>query len=407
LKQKELMRARTKLICLVTIAALAWPSSAPAYSVLTHEAIVDASWDASIKPLLRARFPKVSDAGLDEARAYAYGGAVIHDLGYYPFGSRFFSNLLHYVRSGDFIESLIRNAADVNEYAFALGALAHYAADNNGHPIAINRVVPIMYPKERAKYGDDVTYVEAPKQHLLVEFSFDVVQVASGAYAPEAFHRFIGFKVAEPALERAFLETYGLEMGPLFLDRSLAVGTFRYAVGKAIPQMTKAAWKSKHEEIEKLIPGVTQQSFVFNLSQRDYEKEFGRDYAKPKGWARVLSVLYHLVPKIGPFRALAFEVPTHEAEQLFLASFARTKERYAQELGELRAGRPTLSNTNFDVGQPLPRGRYSLEDETYDELLEKLSDGKAGAIPPGLRADLDRHYGGDATAASKSRKPRR
>jgi hypothetical protein len=281
----------------------------------------------------------------------------------------------------------------VNEYAFALGALAHYAADNNGHPIAINRAVPIMYPKERAKHGDDVTYVEAPKQHLLVEFSFDVVQVASGAYAPEAFHRFIGFKVAEPMLERAFLDTYGLEMGPLFLDRSLAVGTFRYAVGKAIPQMTKAAWKSKHEEIEKLIPGVTQQSFVFNLSRRDYEKEFGTDYAKPKGWARVISVLYHLVPKIGPFRALAFEVPTHAAEELFLASFARTKERYAQELGELRAGRPSLSNTNFDVGQPLPRGRYSLEDETYDELVEKLADRKDGATPAALRSDLIKHFG--------------
>ena len=387
------MRTRAKLICLIVIAALAWPSSAPAYSVLTHEAIIDASWDASIKPLLRARFPKVSDAGLDEARAYAYGGAVIHDLGYYPFGSRFFSNLLHYVRSGDFVESLIRNAADVNEYAFALGALAHYAADNNGHPIAVNRVVPIMYPKERARYGDDVTYVEAPKQHLLVEFSFDVVQVASGAYASEAFHRFIGFKVAEPVLERAFLETYGLEMGPLFFDRSLAVGTFRYAVGKAIPQMTKAAWKSKREEIERVIPGVTQQSFVFNLPRSEYEKQFGSDYAKPKGWARVIGVLYHLVPKIGPFRALAFEVPTREAEQLFLSSFARTKERYAQELGELRAGQTALSNTNFDVGLPLPRGRYSLSDETYDELIEKLADRKDGATPAALRSDLIKHFG--------------
>ena len=36
-----------------------------------------------------------------------------------------------------------------------------------------------------------------------VEFSFDVVQVAAGAYAPEAYHRYIGFKVAKPALERA------------------------------------------------------------------------------------------------------------------------------------------------------------------------------------------------------------
>ncbi|HUQ87133.1 MAG TPA: zinc dependent phospholipase C family protein [Vicinamibacterales bacterium] len=392
-----------KLICLVTIAALACPSSAPAYSVLTHEGIIDASWDASIKPLLRARFPKLSDADLDEARAYSYGGAVIHDLGYYPFGSKLFSNLLHYVRSGDFVEALITDAADVNEYAFALGALAHYAADNNGHPIGVNRVVPIMYPKERARHGDEVTYVEAPKQHLLVEFSFDVVQVAAGAYAPEAFHRFIGFKVAEPLLDRAFLETYGIEMGPLFLDRSLAIGTFRYAVGQAIPQMTKAAWKNKRKEIEKLTPGVTQRSFVFNLPRREYEKEFGHDYAKPTGFARIVSILYHLVPKIGPFRALAFKVPTPEAEKLFLESFARTKERYAQELAELRAGKPALSNTNFDTGQPLTRGRYSLEDEAYDDLIKKLGDRKSGTITPALRSDLIRHFGNNDPRVSKLR----
>jgi hypothetical protein len=388
------MHARAKLICVAAIVALLVPAPAPAYSVLTHEATIDALWDTSIEPLLLARFPTTSEAALDQARAYAYGGCVIHDLGYYPFGSKFFSDLLHYVRSGDFVESLIRNAQDVNDYAFALGALGHYASDNNGHPIAVNRAVPVMYPKLRAKFGDEVTYVESPKHHVLVEFSFDVVNVAGGAYAPEAFHRFIGFKVAEPVLERAFLETYALDMGDQFLDRSLAIGTFRYAVGKAIPEMTRAAWKSKRDEIEKLTPGVTQASVVFNLSRQEYEKEFGRDYARPHGFARVLGWLYRLVPKIGPFRALAFKVPTPEAEKMFLESFARTKERYRQELGAVKAGNLAFANTNFDVGEPLPRGRYSLEDEAYDELIKKLSGGKGTtAIPAGLRADLVRHFG--------------
>ncbi|HEX8031358.1 MAG TPA: zinc dependent phospholipase C family protein [Vicinamibacterales bacterium] len=385
--------AARSVIVIIALVALMVPSRAGAYSVLSHEATIDAAWDASIKPLLLARFPKTSAEALEDARAYAYGGCVIHDLGYYPFGSRFFSNLLHYVRSGDFIESLIKNATDINEYAFALGALGHYAADNNGHPLAINRVVPMTYPKVRAKFGDRVPYDKAPKQHILVEFSFDVVQVASGAYAPQAFHRFIGFKVAEPLLERAFQETYGLEMGSLFVDRSLALGTFRYAVAKAVPEMTKVAWKKKREEIEQLVPGVTEQSFVFNLSRRDYEKEFGRDYAKPRGFARVVGWLYHLVPKVGPFRALAFEVPSAEAEQLFLQSFARTKARYAQELSAVRAGRPVFANTNFDVGETVPRGGYSLADDTYDELMEKFAAPGGPAIPAALRADLVRHFG--------------
>ena len=53
---------------------------------------------------LAGRFPKATSDDLLKARAYAYGGSVIQDLGYYPFGSHFFSNLLHYVRTGDFVE---------------------------------------------------------------------------------------------------------------------------------------------------------------------------------------------------------------------------------------------------------------------------------------------------------------
>ena len=397
------MRRRFRVASLVLIVTLAAPSTAPAYSVLTHEAMIDAAWDASIKPLLLARFPGTTEAALNQARAFAYGGCVFHDLGYYPFGSRFFSNLLHYVRSGDFIESLIRNATDVNEYAFAIGALAHYAADNNGHSIATNRAVPLMYPKLRAKFGDDIPYDKAPKQHIMVEFAFDVLHVAAGTYAPQSYHQFIGFEIAEPLLERAFLDTYAIEMGDLFMDRSLAVGTFRHAVGSTIPEMTKVAWKHKREEIEKLTPGVTQHAFVFSLPRREYERQFGHDYAKPRGVARVLGWLYHLVPKIGPFRALAFEVPTPEAEQLFLESFAATKADFVRELGAIRSGRSSMADTNFDVGRPLPRGAYALADETYDELYTKLSDRKFAGVSAGLRADLRRHFAADPRGGAGGR----
>lgn len=378
---------------LVAILVLLVPASAPAYSVLTHEATIDAAWDGSIKPLLKAKYPHATDAELEEARAYAYGGCVIHDLGYYPFGAKFFSNLLHYVRTGDFVEALLRDAQDLNEYAFALGALGHYASDNNGHPIGTNHAVPLMYPKLRAKFGDSIPYDEAPKEHILVEFSFDVVQVAGGAYAPEAFHRFIGFKVAEDLVDRAFKETYGLDMGDQFMDRSLAIGTYRYSVGKAIPEMTKAAWKTKKDEIEKLTPGVTEASYVFNLSRQQYEQQYGKDYAKPKGFAKVVGWLYHIVPKIGPFRPLAFKVPTPEAEKLFIESFARTKERYAQELTAVRGGKPEFPNINLDVGRALPKGEYRLADETYDELIKKLATEKKAVVPAALAADLTKHYG--------------
>ena len=162
--------------------------------------------------MLQARFPGTTAADLLEARAYSYGGCVIQDLGYYPFGSHAFSNLVHSVRAGDFVTALIRNAHDVNDYTFALGALGHHAADNNGHPLAVNRAVPLMYPKLKKRFGNYVTYAQSPKSQVLVEFSFDVVQMAAGAYAPAAYHSYIGFKVAKLALERACRETYGVEM---------------------------------------------------------------------------------------------------------------------------------------------------------------------------------------------------
>src|ERR1700733_15842393 len=129
-----------------------------AYSVLPHEAIIDSSWPKNLRPLLLQRFPNATEDQLREAHAYAYGGAIIQDMGYYPFSSKFFSDLAHYVRSGDFVQALIRDSQDINEYAFALGALCHYSADTDGHPIATNRSVPILYPKLRRRYGDSVTY---------------------------------------------------------------------------------------------------------------------------------------------------------------------------------------------------------------------------------------------------------
>jgi Zinc dependent phospholipase C len=385
--------ARCLTVAAVIVAGLAAPRPAAGYSVLAHEANIDALWDDGIQPLLRARFPQATPDQLREARAYAYGGCVIQDLGYYPFGSHFFSNLLHYVRSGEFVGALIRDAQDVNEYAFALGALSHYIADNSGHPLAVNRAVPLMYPKLRARYGNSVTYAQSPQSHLLVEFSFDVVQVAAGGFASKAYHDFIGFEVATPALERAFHEIYGLEVKDMFMSEDLAIGTYRHAIATTIPEMTKVAWDKKRDEIVKVTPGMQREKFVFNLSRKEYERQYGSSYAKPHLLVRVLSFLYHLMPKIGPFRTLGFTVPSPEAERLFLESFTSTRERFGQALASVKAGQLNLVNSDFDTGRPTSRGEYSLADETYNELLEKLADHHFADVPPALAANIVAFYG--------------
>src|ERR1700689_2560438 len=231
----------TGLVCLGLIS----PSVSSGYSVLTHEAIVDSLWDGSIQTMLLKRFPEATPEQLEEAHAYAYGGCILQDMGYYPFSSKFFSDLTHYVRSGDFIVALIRESQDLDEYAFALGALAHYAADDSGHRIATNQAVPILYPKLRSKFGRTVTYWDNPVSHLRTEFGFDVLQVAQGRYASDQFRKFIGFKVSKPVLERAFLDTYGIEMKDIFTSLDLALGTYRYSTSSVIPGMTKVAWELK------------------------------------------------------------------------------------------------------------------------------------------------------------------
>ncbi len=310
------------------------------------------------------------------------------DLGYYPFGSHLFTNLIHYVRSGDFVEGLVRNATTVDELAFALGAMAHYAADNAGHPLAVNRAVPLIYPKTRAKFGDEVTYVEEPKRHVMVEFAFDVVQVAAGAYLPDSYRSFIGFEVSKPLLERTFRETYGVEIKDLFLSTDLAIGTFRWAVSQLIPEMTVVAWRDKEDAIRTVTPAVQRSAFVYALTRREYEQAFGTEYRKPGFLARFVGVVMKVVPKVGPLRPLAFNAPTPEAERLFSESFRVARARYRTHLVDARDGRIELANTDFDTGQPAAWGEYPLADETYLDLVERLAKRQFTDLPPDLRRDI-------------------
>jgi len=361
------------------------------YSVLTHEAIIDSTWDSAIKPLLLKRFPAATADDLKAAHAYAYGGCIIQDLGYYPFGSKFYSDLTHYVRSGDFILNMIRESQDLDEYAFALGALAHYASDNDGHRIAVNASVPLLYPKLRSKFGDSVTYADDPSSHMKTEFGFDVFQAARSHYASDAFKGFIGFQVAKPVLQKAFQDTYGMRIEEVFLDLDLAIGSYRRAVGTVLPALTKVAWQIKSQEIRKSVPGITSKTFLYNLSRSSYEKNWGGTYRRPSVKSRMLATFFRIVPKIGPFRALAFKRLTPEIEKLYMASFNASIERYRGLLAQVNSGRLNLPNDNFDVGAATKAGKYKLADAAYAKLLHKLKDRYAD-LPQDLRRDILAFY---------------
>jgi hypothetical protein len=383
-----LLAVRAAAILLLVLMCSAVSS---AYSVLTHEEIVDLLWTDEIRPLLRTRYPGLSEDQIREAHAYAYGGAVIQDLGYYPFGSKEFSNLVHYVRSGDFARELLLESQDANEYAFALGALSHYASDIAGHP-AVNQAVGIEYPKLRAKFGKSVRYAQDETAHLKTEFGFDTVQVARNRYASQQYHDFIGFQVSKPLLERVFPVVYGVELKDVLTHEELAVGSYRFAVSQLIPEMTQVALQTHKKELMRETPDFAKSKFLYRLSRSGYEKGWGKDYVKPGFGTRILSTLLRYVPKVGPFKGLAFDNPTAQTEDLYIKSINTSVDQYRAFLEEVRTGTLVLPNCDLDSGNVTEAAEYSLTDDTYANLLTRLSGGQFDKTSSALRANILEFY---------------
>jgi hypothetical protein len=365
------------------------PLSSSAFGVLTHEAIIDASWETSILPLLRTKYPGATETALKEAHAYAYGGAVAPDMGFYPLGSTMFTNLVHYVRSGDMINALLRDASNVNEYAFALGFLSHYNADNYGHPLATNISVPIVYPKLRKKYGSVITYADNKISHIRMEFGFDVLEIAKGNYASQSYRGFIGFKVDTAVLAKAFFETYALDINEVFNNHfQLATETFRWIVANIFPVITKTAWASKKNFILQQNTTATSKNFAFKMRRREYNKQFGTGYKRPGFLPTMLSFFIRVMPKVGPTRALKFKAPTTITEKYFAQSFDTIMQHFSNNLNQLNRNNISFKDIDFDTGKPTASCEYSLADETYTAWLIRLKEEQFKNVSHSLQQNI-------------------
>jgi len=383
----HLRLSRAAILVVVLLSA----SASFAYSVLTHEEIVDLAWISEIRPLLVQRFPGITEDQIKEAHAFAYGGSVIQDLGYYPFGSKDFSNLAHYVRTGDFVRELLLESENPDEYAFALGALSHYVSDIDGHP-AVNEAVAIHYPKLRARFGNSVRYAQDKSAHLKTEFGFDTWQVSKNRYAPEQYHDFIGFQVSQPLLERVFPVVYGLELKDVLSNEDLAVGSYRFFISSLIPKMTHVALQVHGKDMMRETPNLARKKFLYRLSRSDYEREWGKTYSKPGVGTRILSTLLRFVPKVGPFKGLGFNSPTPKTEDLYIKSINTTTDNYRELLRQVRTGKLVLPNCDLDDGDPTRAGEYSLADESYESLLARLSAGNFSRTSTQLRDNILAFY---------------
>ena len=393
-----------KLLFLLGVMTLSHFTSR-AYSVLTHEAIIDASWKSAIEPLLVEKFPGATVTGLAEAHAYAYGGSVIPDIGYYPFGSKLFTNLVHNVRTGDFVMALIEEARDLNEYAFALGVLSHYMADNYGHSIATNVVVPITFSQIRSKFGKVVTYADHKKSHSRIEFGFDLMQMARENYASMAYRDFIGFKVSKPVLERAFLNTYGLPIDDVFTSISVALVSFRWSVMTLFPTVVKAALINRKDEITNN-PFEISHGFASEIREKIRLHHFDHDYGNTGIAATLLSAILPVLPKVGPLSKLRFRKLSQEAEHLFVRSFNTTLNEYAGALNAIQAGELDLPNQVLDTGNEAVAGEYTIADVNWDALLLRLRDTNYEHLTEPVKRSIISYYSSRAMLPSgrKSRK---
>jgi hypothetical protein len=356
------------------------------------------AWSRHIVPLLRKRYPNATPDELRIAHSYVYGGCIIQDLGYYPFGSKEFSDLLHYVRTGEFVNNLLKDADNLNEYAFALGALAHYRGDTIGHPF-VGLATAREYPRLETRFGPFVSYYDSPTAHIRTEYGFDVVQVAHGHYVKDDYTNFIGFNVATPVLERAFRDTYGVDLKTVLKHQGMAINTYRYSVSTVIPEMTRAAVLHYSKQIQEQVPRFDRSQFIYRVNRVDYNHEWGNQYHKPGFGAHLITFILKIIPKRGPFSALKLQLPSGADQKLYLESMQSTVNSYEKDIDQLRR-QPTsertlpLKDLDFDTGKPTARGEYPLADKTYAKLLSALMHRKNATISTDLRASLLGYYNG-------------
>jgi Zinc dependent phospholipase C len=395
----NIFRASALLLCVLLAC-----QPAGAYSLLTHEQLIDLTWQSSIVPLLRSRYPGITGEQLEEARSYAYGGCVIQDIGYYPFGDPFASDLTHYVRSGDFIVHLFRDAKDANQLAFAVGALSHYIGDNIGHSMAVNRAVPVEFPKLGAKYGPVVAYAQDKHAHVQTEFAFDINEIAHHRFAPVHYLRHVGLNVPTQQLAAAYYETYGLSEDFSKAKTSrINVRGFRFAVRSFIPRIAYAITLLHRSHMPADPIGPESQKLDSEVARIAAENDWDKYRKKAGIGTYTLAGFIYIVPKVGPLKLAAIKGPTEATEEEYVRSVNLSTDALSSAIGRLVKPHQTLPNRDLDTGAPVRPGGYRLTDDTYAKLLHRLVEDPHHTIPPGLKADIQNYYA-DPNAPIRTKK---
>jgi hypothetical protein len=362
------------------------------YSVQTHQELIDLAWKQSIRPILLKKYPTLTEAQLQEAHAYAYGGCAIQDFGYYPFGNKFFSDLTHYVRSGDFVLSLLHNAQTSDELAFAIGSLSHYIGDSIGHSAAVNLSVPIEFPKLQRAYGSVVNYAENPHAHVQTEFAFDINQLSKLRFAPSAYTTFVGLEVPLPLLQKAFFETYGLKLPDIIGTKQTSIHIYRYAVRRFLPNIARAETILHKKNFPADIPSPDLDLFTKDLVQASTDNNWEAYRKRPGVRSHLYAGFLFILPKFGTLRMLSIKGPNEHTEDLYIKSVNRSITGLRRVLTNYDTIDRYIANRDLDTGFVVKPGGYRLTDQTYARLLELITEHPDNVVPLQLKHDLTNYY---------------
>jgi hypothetical protein len=362
------------------------------YSVQTHEELIDLAWKQSIRPILLKQYPTLTEAQLQEAHAYAYGGCAIQDFGYYPFGNAFFSELTHYVRSGDFVLSLLHNAHTADELAFAIGSLSHYIGDTIGHSTAINHSVPVEFPKLEKKFGDSVNYAESPHAHVQTEFAFDINQLSKRRFAPSAYLKYVGLEIPRPLLRKAFFETYGINLPDIIGTKETSIRVYRYGVRQFIPNIARAETLLHKKNFPEDIPSPDLDTLRVDALQASADNNW-EAYRKTPGFtSHLYAGFIFILPKVGTLKLLAIKGPNQQTEDLYIKSVNHSIKAMRLVLTNFDRIDHYISNRDLDTGLVVKPGGYPLTDNTYAKLLAVITKNPSNLVPTQLKHDLIEYY---------------
>lgn len=396
-------------VCIILIFFLFAAPLCQPYSFLTHETLIDIAWDSSIKPVLLSRYPHATERDLRIAHAYAYGGATIQDAGYYPFGHALFSDLTHYVRSGDFITNLIRESRNINELAFAIGALSHYVGDTIGHRYAVNISVPEEFPKLAEKYGPVVTYEENPHDHVRVEFAFDVDQLGHARFAPSGYLERVGFRVPVRVLNRAFYDTYGVTLHSVIGNEFPAFRSYTWSVRRLLPRVGYAEVLLNRKHFPPDQDNAQFHEYEEKLKETSQAHHW-EDYRKhkPSFVTRLFAVIIFVLPKWGALSDLSLRGPTATTEQDYVISVNQADAEFAALLATMQQDGKTnfsVPDLDLDTGFKTRPGTYRLTDWTYAKLLHHVT-AEAARPPLGLRQNILAFYSDPNAPIATKKKPK-